>query len=213
MDRPRRDAVAGLRRRAGSGSSGRRKPQSTTAAQGIVRRIPVNRSSTSASPGRTPRSSVRRSMRTPTRANRALAGARSPVRESSLPAMWSWVTRTARAPSSSARATPIGPPIGIEHDDVAFGGEIDLPPTQLGHVDHHRVVADLVLPRSPATEPVHWITASAPAGTSDGLEPHVDTEPGNLARQPRDERLVRPGDRGQAAQPRRPLDERHRVPA
>ena len=62
--------------------------------------------------GPTARSRLRRSMRTPAWARRTLAGARSPERASSLPAMLSCVTSTARPPSSSARATAIGPPIG-----------------------------------------------------------------------------------------------------
>ena len=70
------------RRRRAAGRSGRRKPQSTSAAHGIVRRAPEKRSSTSTAPSasRTARSSARRSMRTPAWARRTLAGARSPVR-------------------------------------------------------------------------------------------------------------------------------------
>ena len=64
------------------------------------------------STSRTARTRHRRSIRTPRWARRTLAGARSPLRDSSLPAMWSGVTRIARGPSSSARATAIGPPIG-----------------------------------------------------------------------------------------------------
>ncbi len=73
---------------------------------------PEKRSSKSIQPGPTVRSNDRRSMRTPRCCKREFAGARSPVRDSSLPAMLSCVIRMARSPSSSARATAIGPPIG-----------------------------------------------------------------------------------------------------
>ena len=59
-------------------------------------------------------------MRTPACARRTFAGARSPVRASSLPAMWSCVSSTARPPSSSAMATPAGPPTGSNDDDVTL---------------------------------------------------------------------------------------------
>ena len=146
MDRPRRDAVAGLRRRAGQRLVGeteaavddRRAGDRPAGPREPVLDLRPRRR-------RTARSSVRRSMRTPARASRALAGARSPVRESSLPAMWSWVTRTARAPSSSARATPIGPPIGSNTTTSPSAGSSTSPRRSVGHVDHHRVGADLVL--------------------------------------------------------------------
>ena len=66
-------------------------------------------------------------MRTPAWARRTLAGARSPVRASSLPAMLSWVTSTARPPSSSARATPIGPPIGSNTTMSPAAGSVAAP--------------------------------------------------------------------------------------
>ena len=213
MDRPRRDAVARLRRRPGHRLVGQAEAAVDDRRAGDRPPDPVKRSSTSDLAGsHHARASVRRSTRTPARASRALAGARSPVRESSLPAMWSWVTKTARDPSSSARATPIGPPTGSNTTTSPSAGSATAAPTKLGDVEHDRVVAHLVLPRpgDGAGALDHRV------GTGRHLrcvELHVDPEPGDLARQPRDERLVRPGDRRQAAQPSRALDDRDRVPA
>ena len=197
----------------GSGSSGRRKPQSTTAAQGIVRRVPVNRSSTSTSPGRTARSSVRRSTRTPARASRALAGARSPVRESSLPAMWSWVTRTARGAELLGQGDADRPADRIEHDDVAFGGERRPHP---GAARRRRPPPRRRRPRTPAARRRSRCTGSPrrhrpapPLVPSRTSTPSRATSRASHATSG----SFGPGDRGQAAQPRRPLDERHRVPA
>ena len=87
-------------------------------------------------------------------ARRTLAGARSPVRDSSLPAMWSWVTRIARSPSSSASATAIGPPIGSNTTIVAVVRQRDEPAPHVGDVDHGRH-RDRRRSARPGREPVH----------------------------------------------------------
>ena len=114
MDGARGDAVAGL----GDGAGQRlgRQAEAAVDERGARQRPGRRRCSgprrVDLAGARRAAAGVRRSMRTPAWARRTLAGARSPVRASSLPAMLSWVTSTARPPSSSARATPIGPPIG-----------------------------------------------------------------------------------------------------
>ena len=58
-------------------------------------------------------------MVTPRWARRTLAGARSPVRDSSLPAMWSCVMRIARSPRSSAKCDRYRPADRVEQCDRA----------------------------------------------------------------------------------------------
>ena len=110
----------------------------------IVRRTPLKRSSTSTSnggppsrsrPGLTSRSSVRRSIRTPRCWSRTLAGARSPVRDSSLPAMLSWVTRTARLAELLGQRHRDRTADRIEEHDVALLGQAHLASADLGHVE------------------------------------------------------------------------------
>ena len=189
--------------------SGRRKPQSTSGAAGTVRRAPVKRSSSSTSPARTARSRIeRRSMRTPHWARRTLAGARSPVRDSSLPAMWSWVISTARSPSSSARATAIGPPIG---------SKIAIVPSRARRAPA-RMAA---MSSTTAPSPISYVApAAAAAGAldddlvgADGApsEPSVGVDLSRTRRQPLDERRSRAGDRGDATEVVGALDDAHGV--
>ena len=64
-------------------------------------------------------------MRTPAWARRTLAGARSPVRASSLPAMLSWVTSTARAAELLGEGDGDRAADRVEHHDVAVVGQRD----------------------------------------------------------------------------------------
>ena len=138
----------------GRGASGRRKPQSTTAEHGIVRRSPVKRSSTTTPSARTSRVMVRRSMRTPAWARRTLAGARSPLRASSLPAMWSCVTSTARVAELLGQSDADRSADRVEHDHVTLVRQRHLTEPQRGDVDHRGIRGDGVVratrPRSGA---------------------------------------------------------------
>ena len=142
-------------------------------------------------------------MRTPAWARRTLAGARSPVRDSSLPAMLSWVTSTARPPSSVGDGHADRTADGVEHDDVAVGGQRGRAPADVGDVDDDGAVVDLVLADA-GRPPVHCTTAD-PSGGAVGAEADVDAEPGDLGAEPR-RRAAR------SARPRRPA-RRARPPA
>ena len=137
------------------------------------------------------------------------------MRASSLPAMWSWVTRTARAPSSSARATPIGPPIGSNTTTSPSAGQRR---RARAAGRRRRSRRRRRRPRTRATrrrEPVHCTIDGGRLRHRSARSPSadVDAEPPDLAVEPVDERAVRTGDRGQPAETRRPLDERRPVPA
>ena len=207
MDGARGDAVTGRgdgaddRRRSGS-----RKPQSTSAAHGTTRSTPVYLSRSVAPSGPTDRSRLRRSMRTPAWARRTLAGARSPERASSLPAMLSCVTSTARPPSSSARATAMGPPIGSNSTMSPRSGNAASPRRSAATSTTRAPSANVVLAGAGlAAGALH----DAPAGRDvRRRRPHVDAEPGDLGGEPGDEVAVRAGDGGQPAERRRLLDER-----
>ena len=175
----------------GSGSVGRRKPQSTSAAQTIVRRSPLKRSSHARPRRRAPRAAAPAARsRTPRCASRTFAGARSPVRLSSLPAIWSCVISTARSPSSSASATAIGPPIG-SNSAIAPVGQGDRFAAHVDDVEHGRVVVDLVLaqPRPSARRLDEHLAGAVDVGV-------VDAE---LDRHTLERALARPASRRAAA--------------
>ncbi len=68
--------------------------------------------------------------------------------------------------------------------------------------------------RDPEREPVHCTTTDAGSGIGQLLaEADADAASPDLAFEPLDERAVRTGDGGEAAEMRRPLDELDRVPA
>ena len=142
------------------------------------------------------------------------------MRASSLPAMLSCVTSTARRPSSSASATPIGPPIGSNTTIVPSAGQRGGPGADVGDVEHG---APSARPRrhavpAIATGALHDDLAPALPGVR-GLArstPSVTATPSRrvLAIEPLDERSVRAGDRGRHRRAaRRPLDDRHVVAA
>ncbi len=109
VDRPRRDGVAGSRQ-----PLARRPPETVVGQAGSPRRrarrrcssrgSPVKRSSSWIAVGVTRRSSDRFSTTTPALSSRTLAGARSPLRDSSLPAIRSGVTRCTSRPCAAQRA-------------------------------------------------------------------------------------------------------------
>ena len=72
------------------------------------------------------------------------------MRESSLPAIWSCVTSTARAPRSSAAATPIGPPIGSNTTIVPSDGSSVVPDAHVDALDDKDLEKESVKVRKPA---------------------------------------------------------------
>ncbi len=89
-------------------------------------------------------------MCTPRCWSRTLAGARSPVRDSSLPAMRSCVTSMARSPSSSASATRDRAADRIEEHHPPFGRELGDAGPHLDHVQDRCIVNDVVGRIAPA---------------------------------------------------------------
>ena len=126
-----------------------------------MRCAPVKRSSRTTVPFFTERRMLRRSRTTPACCRRALAGARSPERLSSLPTMLSGVaTVTARPsqPSCSAIDTAIGPPIGSQ-TTIGPAGSKELPAFRYSAAVNTTAALVAGTDRGDATEPVATITA------------------------------------------------------
>ena len=116
--------------------------------------------------------------------------------------MWSWVTRIARAPNSSASAIAIGSADRIEDDDVAVVRKRDEPAPQVGDVDHGGIRIDVVR-RQPSARAGALHDHGSPLRNAQLLaEADAHAASSDLAFEPLDDRTVRAGDGREAAQTR-----------
>ena len=204
MDGARGDAVAGR----GDGAGDRLAGQAEAAVDerrrtGTTRSTPVKRSRSVTPSAPTARSRLRRSMRTPAWARRTLAGARSPERASSLPAMLSCVTSTAAAAELLGEGDGDRAADRVEQHDVAVGRQRGDARAGRRRRRGRRPRRATSYSRAPGRPPVHCTTHAARAGSSVVPVRTVDAEAGDLGRQPLDERAVRSGDGGEPAERRR----------
>ena len=149
------------------------------------------------------RSSARSSRRTPARCRRVLASARSPVRDSRVPATWSWVTRATSRPapaSHSATPTPTGPPTG-SWTTTGPSGRRPAPcrssasGSSTGH-DRRRPGRRSAAGRDPVASTTS--APSAPGGVEVGgrhLDPGLDDDPLGAGTRPPATRPARPAAR------------------